>query len=299
MTAAPDPISDLFERSRGRLFSLAYRMTASVGDAQNVVQDTWVRWMGAPQEHVHDPLAYWVRTTTRLCLDLQRSARVRREQYVGTWLPEPLVATDRSHNPDAAISARQHVDVALMLALERLSPAERAAFLLKDVFDLDMPELSEALSKSPAACRQLLSRARRHLADVRPRYVPAGADTLVEEFWRASRTGDLAALTRMLVQDVEVRTDGGGRVPCALNALHGRDRVVRFFVGLARKFPGRGTLVRFADVHGAPGIISRDARGNLQVTSFEFDQQGLRGVWIVRNPEKLTSVFGGVSGGRP
>jgi len=290
MTAAPDPVSDLFERSRGRLFSLAYRMTASVGDAQNIVQDTWVRWMGAPHAEVNDPLAYWVRTATRLCLDLQRSARVRREQYVGAWLPEPLISTDRADAPDAALHEREHVDVALMLALERLSPAERAAFLLKDVFDLDMPELSEALAKSPAACRQLLSRARKHLADVRPRYVPDDAQTLVEEFWRASRTGDLEALTRMLVHDVEVRADGGGRVPSALNVLLGRDRAVKFFVGLARKYASRSSLVRFATVHGAPGIVSRDASGNLQVTSFAFDEKGLRGVWIVRNPEKLGGI---------
>lgn len=287
MTAASDPVSDLFERSRGRLFSLAYRMTASVGDAQNIVQDTWVRWMDAPTRGVHDPLAYWVRTATRLCLDLQKSARVRREQYVGAWLPEPLVAADRAHAPDAALHEREHVDVALMLALERLSPAERAAFLLKDVFDLDMPELSEALSKSPSACRQLLSRARKHLADVRPRYVPEDAEALVQEFWRASRTGDIEALTRLLVHDVEVRADGGGRVPSALNVLAGRERAVRFFVGLARKYPAGGRLIRFATVHGAPGIVSRDASGNLQVTSFAFDPEGLCGVWIVRNPAKL------------
>lgn len=287
MTAASDPVSDLFERSRGRLFSLAYRMTASVADAQNVVQDTWVRWMGASQEQVNDPLAYWVRTATRLCLDLQHSARVRREQYVGAWLPEPLVSPEQTGDPHTAVSDRQDVDVALMLALERLSPSERAAFLLKDVFDLDMPQLSEALSKSPAACRQLLSRARKHIADVRPRYVPDDAETLVEEFWRASRTGDVEALTRLLVLGVEVRADGGGRVPSALNVLHGRDRAVKFFVGLARKYSARGSLIRFATVHGAPGIVSRDANGTLQVTSFAFDEQGLCGVWIVRNPEKL------------
>lgn len=290
MRPAPDTTTDLFERSRGRLFSLAYRMTGSVADAQNIVQDTWVRWMGAAHDDVRDPLGYWIRTATRLCLDLQRSARARREHYVGVWLPEPLIDSEDS-GPDAAVSEREEVDVALMLALERLSPSERAAFLLRDVFDLDMAELSEALSKSPAACRQLVSRARKHLGEVRPRYVPQHAATLVEEFWKASRTGDLDALTRLLVHDVEVRADGGGRVPSALNALHGRDRATRFFVGLARKYPTQGTLVRFARVHGAPGIISRDASGNLQVTSFAFDHSGrLQAIWIVRNPDKLRGV---------
>lgn len=290
MHSPSDDISHAFERSRGRLFSLAYRMTGSVPDAQNVVQDTWVRWMGVDAAEVRDPLAYWIRTATRLSLDLQRSARVRRERYVGVWLPDPLVGTD-DEGPDAALAEREQVDVALMLALERLSPSERAAFLLKDVFDLDMADLSEALSKSPAACRQLLSRARKHLAQTPPRYMPAQATTLVEAFWRASQTGDVEALTQLLVHDVELRADGGGRVPSALNALHGSDRVARFFVGLVRKYGRGGTLIRFATVHGAPGIVSRDASGNLQVTSFEFDtSERLRGIWVVRNPDKLAHV---------
>lgn len=257
-------------------------MTGSVADAEGIVQDTWVRWMGTDAATVRDPLAYWIRTATRLCVDLQRSARVRREQYVGSWLPEPIV-----EDPYAAFEDRGRVDVAFMLALERLSPAERAAFLLKDVFDLDMDELADALSKSPAACRQLLSRARRHLAELRARDVPENAAALVEAFWHASSTGDLSALTRLLLADVEVRTDGGGRVPSAIQPLSGRDRALRFFVGLARKYTAAPTLVRFSSVHGAPGIVSRDAVGNLQVTSFEFERERLRGIWVVRNPDKL------------
>ena len=290
MRSPSDDISHAFERSRGRLFSLAYRMTGSVPDAQNVVQDTWVRWMGADTAEVRDPLAYWIRTATRLSLDLQRSARVRRETYVGVWLPDPIVGAE-DQGPDTALAEREQVDVALMLAMERLSPSERAAFLLKDVFDLDMPALSEALSKTPAACRQLLSRARKHLGRTEARYVPERATTLVEAFWRASQSGDIEAFTRILVRDVEVRADGGGRVPSALNALHGRDRATRFFVGLLRKYARAGVLVRFATIHGAPGIVSRDASGNLQVTSFEFDPTDrIRSIWIVRNPDKLAHV---------
>lgn len=290
MKPPPDNIADSFERSRDRLFSLAYRMTGSVPDAQNVVQDTWVRWMGVDAAQVRDPLAYWIRTATRLSLDLQRSARARRERYVGVWLPDPLLGTDET-GPDAAVSEREQVDVALMLALERLSPSERAAFLLKDVFDLDMQALSVALSKTPAACRQLLSRARKHLGQARPRYVPRHATTLVEAFWEASQSGDVEALTQLLVDDVEVRSDGGGRIPSALNALHGRTRATRFFVGLVRKYARGGSLIRFTTVHGAPGIVSRDAGGNLQVTSFDFDESDrLRGIWIVRNPDKLCHV---------
>ena len=290
MRSPSDDISHAFERSRGRLFSLAYRMTGSVPDAQNVVQDTWVRWMGADTAEVRDPLAYWIRTATRLSLDLQRSARVRRETYVGVGLPDPIVGAE-DQGPDTALAEREQVDVALMLAMERLSPSERAAFLLKDVFDLDMPALSEALSKTPAACRQLLSRARKHLGRTEARYVPERAATLVEAFWRASQSGDIEAFTRILVRDVEVRADGGGRVPSALNALHGRDRATRFFVGLLRKYARAGVLVRFATIHGAPGIVSRDASGNLQVTSFEFDPTDrIRSIWIVRNPDKLAHV---------
>ena len=276
-----------FEAQRPRLLRLAYRMLGSLTEAEDIVQDAWLRWSRA-DEAVDAPAAYLTRIVTRLCLDHMRSARVRRETYVGTWLPEPLLgATD----PDEEAAA-DDITLSLMLALERLSPLERAAFLLHDVFGMGLNDIAGTLDREPAAVRQLAARARKHVHAGRPRYSvePAEADRLARAFFAASRDGDTAALSAMLAEDVVIRSDGGGRVLAFLNPIQGLARVQRLFAGLARKYPEPPRLLRTLVIDGLPGYVSLDGGGHLQTNAFEIRDGRIAAIYIVRNPDKLRGV---------
>ncbi len=221
-----------FEPHRRRLRGLAYRMLGSVSDAEDVVQDAYLRWHAADREGVADPGAFLARVVARLCLDRLKAARQRRETYIGPWLPEPVLDAS-AWTPDDAGEIAADLSIALMLALER------AAFLLHDVFDLGFADIAAALGRREAACRQLAARARAHVRASRPR-APADPDAaarLAAGFMEAARSGDATALARLLAEDVAMHSDGGGRRVAARNVVHGRERVARFFVGLARK-PG-------------------------------------------------------------
>jgi RNA polymerase sigma-70 factor (ECF subfamily) len=219
-------------------------MLGSIADAEDAVQDTYVRWHAADRDNVSDPRAFLMTTATRICLDMLTSARARRETYVGPWLPEPVVDT-AALAPDSGSEMAEDLSIALLLILERLSPLERAALLLHDVFDFSFKEVAGALGRSQAACRQLAARARAHVRAARPRGAtpPAGRsgeiDTkhaqLLSAFVKAIRSGNLEALTRLLASDVRIVTDGGGKVPAALNVLRGADRAARFLIGVSRK----------------------------------------------------------------
>ena len=220
-----------FEPYRRRLLGLAYRMLGSVADAEDAVQETYLRWHAADRDKVSNPRAFLMTTTTRICLDLLSSARARREEYVGPWLPEPVVDTSVLA-PDSRAELAEDLSIALLLTLDRLSPLERAAFLLHDVFDFSFGEVASALERSEAACRQLAARARSHVRSVRPRGTNAPAARpgaiepkhaeLMSAFVAATRSGDLNALTQLLASDVRVVTDGGGKVSASLNVLEGR-----------------------------------------------------------------------------
>ena len=212
---AQDIGTDAFLSVRPRLFAVAYRMLGSVADAEDILQEAYLRWQSVSQDDVRDVTGYLVRVVTRLCLDQLKSARVKRETYTGAWLPEPLLTEDPTERIDHDVS------VALLLALERLTPLERAAFLLHDVFGDSHEEVANALDRSPSACRQLVSRARRHVQTERPRshVAPEESRALTEAFFRASKTGDMAALTQLLAQDVELVSDGGGKATAALNPI--------------------------------------------------------------------------------
>ena len=272
--------AESFDPLRPRLTRVAYRMLGSVADAEDVVQDAFIRWMGADRDVVIEPEAFLRRTVTRLCLDQLKSARRKRETYVGPWLPEPVLEEE----------ADEDVTLPLMLALERLSPLERAAFLLHDVFGIGFEEISATLQREPAACRQLAARARGHVREARPRFKvekDRGLE-IAEAFFAASRSGDMAALGAMLAADVTVHADGGAKRPAAMEPIVGLDHVLQTHKALAARFRKRGsTLVRTAFINGLPGFVTRESDGELQTTALEIEDGKVAAIYVMRNPDKL------------
>jgi RNA polymerase sigma-70 factor, ECF subfamily len=285
-----------FEPHRRRLLGLAYRMLGSLAESEDAVQDAYLRWHAVDRDQVTDPRAFLTTATTRICLDVLRSARARREEYVGPWLPEPVVDT-KALAPDAQTELAEDLSVALLLALDRLSPLERAAFLLHDVFDCSFSEVARTLDRSEAACRQLASRARTHVREARPRDESLARDRideattrheeLVVAFVDAARSGDLDALMSMLAEDARLVTDGGGKVQAALNVIEGANRISRFIIGVGPKGLSEGTTLRFRPVNGLPGLIAYSTDGYVQTVAFEIEDDRIRTIYSVRNPDKL------------
>lgn len=294
-----DP-SQSFEPYRRRLLGLAYRMLGSMADAEDAVQETYLRWHSAGRDTVSDPRAFLMTTTTRICLDMLKSARARRQEYVGSWLPEPVFDT-AALAPDSRAELAEDLSIALLLTLDRLSALERAAFLLHDVFEFPFKDVATALGRSEAACRKLAERARENVRAARPRGVTGGTSSsgeidekhtqLLSAFARATQLGDLNALMQMLAADVRVITDGGGKVRSALNAVEGADRVAAFVVEVTRRRPDAWWrdefTTRFATVNGLPGIVVDSPGGVVQTAAFEIDGGVIRAMYVVRNPEKL------------
>ena len=284
-----------FERYRRRLLGLAYRMLGSMADAEDAVQETYLRWHAADRGRVSDPKAFLMTTTARIGLDMLTSARARREEYVGPWLPEPVVDT-AALAPDSRTELAEDLSIALLLTLDRLSPLERAAFLLHDVFDFAFSEVATTLGRSEPACRQLAARAREHVRAVRPRCTIAPArsgeidakhEKLISTFMAATRSGDLHALTHLLASEVRVMTDGGGKVAAALNVLDGADRAARFLIGATRKGWREDFTLRFATINGLPGVIVDGPDGPVQTAAFEIEDGIIKMLYVVRNPDKL------------
>ncbi len=288
MTARLDETAAVFEPHRRRLMGIAYRMLGSLSEAEDIVQDAWLRWNGTDREAVREPGAWLSRVVTRLCLDQMKSARARRETYVGPWLPEPVL-DGSAVAADAASERAEDISVAFLLALERLSPLERAAFLLHDVFDMDFAEVARTLDREEAACRQLAARARAHVKTARPRYAVAAADgeRLVRAFLAAAGSGDAAGLARLLAEDAALHSDGGGKRLAALNVVHGRDRVTRFFVGTARKWSWESWTVRLETINGLPGLVMIHPAGEMQTLALHIRDGRIGDIYIVRNPDKL------------
>lgn len=289
-TAGPSHVTD-FEAHRRALTGLAYRMLGSRAEAEDVVQDAYLRWHAVDRAAVGEPRRYLATVVSRLCLDRMKSARARREFYVGQWLPEPVV--DEAFDDGAAGDLARDITVALMLVLERLSPLERASFLLHDVFGLDFAEVSRALDRSEAACRQLGARAREHIAAGRPRFPASSEDgrRLASAFHQAAISGDARALARMLAHDVVLYSDGGGKRIAALNPIRGRDKVLRFLDGVSRKNAGLAALeVRDAAINGLPGFVLRDGDGAIDTIAFESHDRHVTAIYIMRNPDKLRHV---------
>jgi RNA polymerase sigma-70 factor (ECF subfamily) len=269
-----------FAPLRPKLMRVAYRMLGSVADAEDMVQEAFVRWMGADRSEVREPAAFLRRTVTRLCLDQLKSARRQRETYVGPWLPDPVLEE----------GGEEDVTLPLMLALERLSPLERAAFLLHDVFGLEFEEIATTIRRDPAACRQHAARARTHVREARPRFQidkERGLE-LAKAFFTASRSGDMTALAAMLAADVSVHADGGGKRPAATQPIFGFDAVMKVHEYLADRFRKNSSkLVRAGFINGLPGFITLEADGELQTTALEIEDGKIAAIYVMRNPEKL------------
>jgi len=271
-----------FEVHRSFLTGLAYRMLGSIAEAEDVVQDAYMRWAQSDAAAIDHPRAYLARVTTRLCLDRLKSATARREQYVGTWLPEPIVAGPAEPMAD-------DLSIALLLTLERLSPLERAAFLLHEVFDMDYGDVASALGRSEEACRQLAARARQHVRDERPRFAPTdeNREKLFSAFEAALTKGDVAGLTQLLADDAVLYADGGGKRSAALEPIRGKENILRLFADILTR---RGLFLRDelerASINGLPGFVLRTADG-IQTTALEVRDDRIVALYTVRNPEKL------------
>jgi RNA polymerase sigma-70 factor (ECF subfamily) len=276
----------VFEANRTRLVRIAYRMLGSFAEAEDVVQEAWIRWQGVDQSTVRQPAAFLVRTVTRLSLDIMKSARARREAYVGNWLPEPV------YEPEEEAPAQDELTLTLMMALERLSPLERAAFLLHDVFAVPMDEIAGTLGRDAAAIRQLAFRARKHVQSARPRYpvAPEEGDRIAKAFFHATNNGDVAGLRALLADGVILTADGGGKANAWLRPIIGLDRIVRLFAGLHRKLTIPPVLVRWSRIDGLPGYISYERDGTLQTTALEIEDGRITAVYITRNPDKLAKL---------
>lgn len=274
--------TDVFEHHRKFLLGVAYRMLGSIAEAEDIVQTAYLRWTAVADTAVADPRAYLARVVSRLCLDRMKSAAARRERYVGTWLPEPVV------EPADAVVA-DDLSVALLLTLERLSPLERAAFLLHDVFDMEYAEIAETLGRTEIACRQLAARGRQRVREERPRFKPSPEATarLADAFAAALGDGKLDTLADLLAADAVVYTDGGGKRTAALNPISGREKVVRFLAGMTRKAVyGQLTHLERATINGLPGFVIGTAEG-LETIAIALEDDRIARIYVVRNPEKL------------
>ncbi len=293
---SPDPQTGAFEAARPRLMRLAYRMLGDVGAAEDIVQNAWFKWQATPTDTIADPAAWLAKVTARLAIDELRSARRKREIYVGPFLPEPVTPEAEPWSAigaDERLARADDLSVALFLVLERLSPDERAAFLLREAFDADYGEIANLLGKSEAACRKIIERARAHVAEARPRFAvdEKAHRALFEAILTAAANGDTEAVKRHLAPDAVLLSDGGGKRAAALNPIYGDDKIARFLLGIARKRGDAPLSFAAAMVNGLPSLILRED-GTLDSTiSLELADDGrIARIYIVRNPDKLKRV---------
>jgi len=270
------------------LLRTAYRMLGSMADAEDVIQDAWLRWSSVDHDQVKEPAAFLRRTVMRLCLDVLKSARSKREEYVGPWLPDPIVG-------DGPV---EDVTLPLLLALERLSPLERAAFLLHDVFGESFDDIAQTLGRDAAAVRQLASRARQNLRADKPRYEVSRDQGLniASAFFAASRSGDVEALGKLLAKDVSYQADGGGKRPALPRVIVGSEEVTGLLEAIASIYQTTAPtkLVRYTFINGLPGFVTEEADG-LQTTALLIDEGRIKAVYVMRNPDKLQHLEGTIN----
>ncbi len=300
-----DPL-DTFDAHRRLLFSVAYQMLGSVADAEDTVQDAWLRWSAADRGDVEDPRAYLVQVTTRLAIDRSGTARARRESYVGPWLPEPLLtgrstvaAAPAPADPTDAAELGEQVSMAVLVVLETLTPAERAVFVLREVFGLPVAEVAEALGRSEAAVRQMAHRAREHVQARRPRFDTdrRAQREVTERFLAACAGGDMAALLDVLAPDAVLISDGGGKVSAALRPITGADKVARFSLGIAAQGLALPDLrIEIVEVNGSPAVVVWSGDEPQMTMSLVVAGGRAEQVLVVRNPDKLARLSVGSDG---
>lgn len=280
----------VFEQLRGRLFAIAYRMTGTRADAEDIVQEAYLRWHRADTDDVRSPEAWLVSVVTRLSIDRLRKATVEREAYTGAWLPEPLFGVI-PRSPEEELELASDLSMAFMVLLERLAPAERAAFLLHDVFDCDYAEVARILRKSEAACRQVVHRARGRVRRDGQRFRATEEDRrrLIGKFVEAAVAGDEATLLSLFAEDATLTSDGGGVVPAARKTVRGRGRIARLYLVLARKL-GRRLTQSILPINGEPGLVSYIDGAPFSAISFETDGRSILAVYNILNPEKLKGL---------
>lgn len=280
-----------FDQYRSLLFSIAYRMLGSVADAEDMLQETYIRWQQTTDDNIRSPRAFLVTIVSRLCINQLQSARVQREEYVGQWLPEPIV-TDPASDPLGLIKIDESLSMAFLVLLERLTPIERAVFLLREVFEYEYSEISAVLAQSEANCRQLLRRARQHVSALRPRFAASTKkqDDLLQHFLEAIGTGDMDGLLALLSHDVVLYSDGGGKAVAVPNLIHGADNVVRGILGGFKKLLPKNLARRLAEINGEPGVVSYLEGKPYSVVTLDAVDGRIQTIYILTNPEKLTHL---------
>lgn len=283
---------EAFLYNRPLLLSIAYRMLGSVADAEDILQETYLRWLQSSDEEIRSVKAFLVTVATRLCINQLQSARVQRERYVGEWLPEPFVSTPES-DPSALPQIDESLSLAFLLLLERLTAVERAVFLLREVFDYEYADIARIVNQGEVNCRQIFRRARLHLKESRPRFdaSPALKQKLLQEFFEATSRGDMAGLLQLFSEDITVHTDGGGKASALLNPIHGRENSARVIIGADKKFRSRDAVIRIVQVNGQPGLVGYVHGRAKTVLTVDVVDGRIRNVYILRNPEKLQRVL--------
>jgi len=284
-----------FNQYRGLLFSVAYRMLGSVADAEDMVQETFIRWQEAAKEEIRSPRAFLVTVITRLSINQLQSARVRREEYVGEWLPEPLVTDSRGgpeSDPLGALKLDESLSMAFLLLLERLTPMERAVFLLREVFEYEYAEIAGVLGQSETNCRQILRRARQHVGDMRRRFDASARehDDLLKRFIQATRSGELQGLVELLSSEVVLHTDGGGKAVALAKEVRGAEKVAGTIIERMRTTLPKNLVVRMARINGKPGLVSYLNGKPFSALTVDFRDGLAQAIYVVTNPEKLAHL---------
>jgi RNA polymerase sigma-70 factor (ECF subfamily) len=291
----PDPQVSIrlatFDQYRSLLFSIAYRMIGSVADAEDMLQETFIRWQQSAGENIESPRAFLVTIISRLCINHLKSARVRREEYVGEWLPEPIV-TDPSSDPFGIIKVDESLSMAFLVLLERLTPMERAVFLLREVFEYEYSDVANIVAQSEVNCRQILRRARQHISAIRPRFEapePKRSD-LFERFLTAVGTGEMAGLIELLSKDVALHSDGGGKGLAVPNEVRGADKVARGILGSLKRLVPAMLVRKLVRINGAPGLVNYLHGKPHSVLTLDVHDGLIQNIYIVTNPEKLSHL---------
>ena len=291
MTTSREIYTEAFETYRPLLFSIAYRMLGSASESDDILQEAYLRYRTAPAVEIHSLKSYLTTIVTRLCLDYLKSARVQREQYIGPWLPEPVLTTDADNMPFETAAQHESISLAFLVLLESLTPLERAVFLLHEVFEYDYREIAQMLDKSPANCRQLFHRAKHYLAERRHRFDTSRETQLrlMGRFLMACQEGDMQGLMDILAQDVTSWGDGGGKAVAARRPVYGAEAVARTWLAFARKPPANLGLT-FEDVNGSPAVLIWTDEKLFDVSTFDIADGQIRGIHNILNPDKLANI---------